>query len=138
MAAAFQVAVSWVAVAVAVSLWAWEADITAETMTDALEIMAVIARHSLAALNMMGADPTIAAARFVRDWIERGRLARFTIRQAFNALRGTFPRVQKLRDSLEALEERGYVEVIEPPRDGPGRPLSPSVRVRQEIREGWR
>jgi hypothetical protein len=116
----------------------WEASITAETMTAALEIMAVITRHSLAALDMMGADPTIAAARLVWDWIERGRQTRFTVREAFNALRGTFPRVAMLRDALEALEERGYLEVIEPPRDGPGRPPSPVVRVRPEIARAWR
>ena len=115
----------------------WEAVVTAETMTEALEIMAVIARHSLAALDMMGADPTIAAARLVWDWVERGRLARFTVREAFNALRGSFPRVSKLREALEALEERGYVEVIEPPRDGPGRPPSPTVRVRPDIARVW-
>jgi len=115
----------------------WETAITAETMTAALEIMAVIGRHSLAALDMMRADPTIAAARLVWDRVERGRLARFTVRDAFNALRGTFPRVSKLREALEALEERGYVEVIEPPRDGPGRPPSPLVLVRPEIARAW-
>ncbi|MFC1327703.1 MAG: DUF3987 domain-containing protein, partial [gamma proteobacterium symbiont of Ctena orbiculata] len=116
----------------------WEAAITAETMTAALEIMAVISRHSLAALDMMGADPTIAAARLVWDWIERCRLERFTVREAFNALRGTFPRVAMLREALEALEERGYLEVSEPPRNGPGRPSSPTVRVRPEIARAWR
>lgn len=115
----------------------WEAIITAETMTAALEIMAVITHHSIAALDMMGADPTIAAARHVWNWIERGRLARFTVREAFNALRGTFPRVVMLRNALDALEERGYVEVMEPPSDGPGRPPSPIVRVRPEIARGW-
>ncbi|RRS32400.1 MAG: hypothetical protein OI74_11570 [Gammaproteobacteria bacterium (ex Lamellibrachia satsuma)] len=116
----------------------WEAVITAETMINALEIIAVITRHSLATLDMMGADPTIAAARHVWDWIERGRLPSFIVRDAFNALRSTFPRVQHIRDALEALEERGYVEVMEPQKDGPGRPPSPIVRVRQEIRERWR
>jgi hypothetical protein len=115
----------------------WETAITAETMTAALEIMAVITRHSLAALDMMGADPTVAAARQVWDWVERGRLSRFTVREAFNALRGTFPRVAVLREALDALEERGYVEVIEPSRDGPGRPPSPLVRVRPEIARAW-
>ena len=43
-----------------------------------------------------------------------------------------------LREALEALEERGYLEVIEPPRDGPGRPVSPMVRVRPEIMRAWR
>ena len=116
----------------------WATDISTETMTDALEIMAVISRHSLAALDMMGADPSIASARVVWDWIKRGRQARFSVREAFNALRGTFPRVAMLREALEALEERGYLEVIEPPRDGPGRPASPMVRVRPEITRAWR
>jgi hypothetical protein len=106
-------------------------------MNAALEIMAIITHHSLAALDMMGADPTIAAARLVWDWVERGRLDRFTVREAFNALRGTFPRVAMLREALEALEERGYLEVIEPPRDGPGRPPSPMVRIRPEIARAW-
>lgn len=116
----------------------WEAAITAETMIAALELMAVITRHSLAALDMMGADSSIAAARLVWEWIERGRLDRFTVREAFNALRGTFPRVAMLRETFEALEERGYLEVTEPPRDGPGRPPSPLVRVRPEIVRAWR
>lgn len=116
----------------------WDADITAATMTDALEIMAVVTHHSLAALDMMGADPTIAAARLVWSWIERGRLDRFTVREAFNALRGTFPRVAMLREAMGALEERGYVEVTESPRDGPGRPPSPLVRVKPDIARAWR
>jgi hypothetical protein len=117
----------------------WEAAITTDTMTAALGIMAVITHHSLAALDMMGADPTIAAARHVWDWVERSRLARFTVREAFNVLRGTFPRVKYLLDALDALEERGYVEIIEPPPpDGPGRPPSPIVRVRPEISSAWR
>jgi hypothetical protein len=117
----------------------WEAVITADTMTAALGIMAVITHHSLAALDIMGADPTIAAARHIWDWVERSRLARFTVREAFNVLRGTFPRVKYLLDALDALEERGYVEIIEPPpRDGPGRPPSPIVRVRPEISSAWR
>lgn len=115
----------------------WKEAITLETMSAALEIMAVITHHSLAAMNMMGADPTIAAAKHIWDWIERGRLNRFTVREAFNALRGRFPRVAMLRDALHVLEERGYIEVIEPPKGGPGRPASPIVRVRPEIARAW-
>ena len=116
----------------------WEAPITAETMNEALEIMAVITRHSQAALGMMGADPTVAAARRVWDWIERGRRAIFTVREAFNALRGTFPRVKDLTSALDVLEERGYVAVEDLSSQGPGRPPSPLVRVRPDIRESWR
>ena len=120
----------------------WEATITAETLTSALDIMAVISHHSLAALSMMGADPTIAAARVVWDWIERSRLERFTVREAFNALRGTFPRVTGLREALDVLEERGYLEVFEPPREGPGRPPSPpgtgQARACEGLAMNWR
>ena len=115
----------------------WETDITVETMTASLELMAVITCHSLAALDMMGADPTIASARTVWAWVERGRRGRFVVRDAFNALRSTFPRVQKLREALEVLEERGYLEVIDPSRSSPGRPPSPMVRVRPDIVKRW-
>ena len=111
--------------------------VTQETMSSALEMMAVITRHSLATLDMMGADPTIAAARHLWDWIERGRLERFSVREAFNALRGRFPRMKDIRIALEALEERGYVLELEAVSHGPGRPPSPTVIVRQEIRERW-
>jgi hypothetical protein len=115
----------------------WASQISADTMNNALELMAVFARHSLAALDLMGADEAIAAARRVWQWIEQGRREQFTVRGAYQALKGTFPRVAALREALVVLEERGYLEVIEPPRDGPGRPPSPLVEVRPDIREGW-
>lgn len=115
----------------------WDAAITAETMVAALEIMAVCTTHSLAAMNLMGADPSVAAAQKVWCWIERNRRPCFSIREAFNALRGTFPQVASLRKALEPLEERGYIDVVELPHTGPGRPPSPRVRVRPELAEVW-
>ncbi len=115
----------------------WQTPIPLETISDALEIMAVVIRHSLATLEMMGSDPSIAAARQVWEWLKRGRHVRCSVRDAFNALRSNFPRVSKLREALDALEERGYIEVIEPLRDGPGRPPSPIIRVRAECAEAW-
>ena len=117
----------------------WETPISGETMNDALEIMAVFSHHSLAALDMMGADPTVAAARHVWEWVERWRLSGFTVREAFNAHRGTFPRVQYLREALEVLVERGYIQVIKPSNEGrSGRPPSEVVLVRPDIQERWR
>ena len=115
----------------------WETPITVESMKSAIEIMTVISHHSLAALDMMGADPTVAAARHVWEWIKRGRLPSFTVRDAFNAHRGTFPRVQYLRAALEVLVERGYIEVIKPSTEGAGRPPSEVVSVRPDILESW-
>lgn len=116
----------------------WEAAITVETMTAALEIMAVITHHSLAALDLMGADPTIASARVFWNWIERGRQELFILRDAFNDLRATFPRMEKLNVALEVLEERGYVTINEIPKEGRGRKPSPLVRVRPDISRAWR
>lgn len=115
----------------------WEAAITGETMGSALDLMAVMMRHSQAAMTVMGADPNIAAARMVWSWIERGHHHGCTVRDAFNALRGSFDRVYQLRDALEVLEERGYLVVKELEHDGPGRPPSPQIRVRPDLREGW-
>ena len=117
----------------------WEHEITADTMSVALEIMAIIAPHSMAALDMMGADSGIAAARRVWKWIERSRLSLFTVREAFNNLRGTFPRVKHIEAALEVLQERGYIEVMaREKKNGPGRPASPPVIVRPEIADGWK
>ncbi|WP_412852375.1 YfjI family protein [Ectothiorhodospira shaposhnikovii] len=116
----------------------WAVPVAVETMGQALEVMAVIARHTLAVYALMGADPGIDAARKVWDWIRRGRREAFKARDAFNALRATFPKMHPLMDALAVLEERGYLEVIEPQADGPGRRPSPTVRVRPDIAEGWR
>jgi putative DNA primase/helicase len=116
----------------------WAVEISEATIGRALEIMAVIAQHSRHALDLMGADESISAARRAWEWIEGGRRARFSLRESFNALRGTFPRVADLREAFDALAERGYLEIIEPPKAGPGRPPSPAVIVRPDIAEGWR
>jgi hypothetical protein len=116
----------------------WSVEISGGTMVRSLEIMAVFTRHSIAALDMMGADPGIAAARHVWNWIERGRRGNFSIREAFNALRGKFCRVQALKETLAILVERGYIQIIQSPKGPVGRRPSPVAWVRPDIRDGWR
>jgi hypothetical protein len=115
----------------------WEVPVGLDTMSWALEVAAVSLAHSIAVMGMMGADPTISAARKVWDWIERGRRTEATVREAFNALRGTFPRVAALNAALEALAERGYVRVHQIAVPTPGRRPSPRIEVRPDIAEGW-
>ena len=74
----------------------WKAPIESQTMVFALEIMAVIARHSLAALDLVGTDEGVAAARRAWQWVIAGRRAHFTVREAHQTLKGTFPRVKGL------------------------------------------
>lgn len=115
------------------------AEIDVATIGAALEIMAVIAKHSRHAFDLMGADEGTAAARHLWEWTARQRRPEFTIREAFEGLRGTFPRVALLTEAAEVLAERGYVEIVQAPkREGPGRPPSPRVVVRPELAEAWR
>ena len=94
----------------------WAEEISENTMVRALEIMAVIAQHSRHALDLAGADPTTSAARKAWEWVERGRRTQFSIRDAYQALKGSFSRVVALREAFDALAERGYLEIIEPPK----------------------
>lgn len=111
----------------------WSTPITADTMRSALEILAVITKHSIAAMELMGADASITNARHVWSCIQSRRMSRFTIRELFNVLRGSYPKVAQIREILETLEERGYLLIIQAPTDGPGRPPSPVVKVRPDL-----
>ena len=116
----------------------WEVELSPATMGAALDLAAVFARHSLAALDLMGADPSIAAARKVWAWVESGRRERFTVRDCYKALQGSFPRAAMVREALEALEERAYLAVTVPEAGARGGRPSPFVTVRPDIAKGWR
>jgi len=75
-------------------------------------------------------------SRWAARWM--GRPAAFTVREAHQALKGTFPRVKELRDALVVLEEHWYLEVVTARKEGSERPPSPTVTVRPDIAEGWR
>ncbi|MGN8159504.1 YfjI family protein [Salinisphaera sp. SWV1] len=112
----------------------WAHEISGDTMNAALELMAVISKHSLAAFDLMGADDGIAAARRIWEWIAEGYVRRFTVREAHIALRSYFPRAKDVRNALDILEERGYLRVLDlPSSSSGGRPPSPIVQVRPEL-----
>ena len=114
----------------------WAHRIARETMERALTFMAVTARHTLAAYDFMGSDDGTEAARRVWGWIERGRRASFTAREAWQGMKGSFPRMADLITAFGVLEERGYLTVTEERTGGRGRP-SQRVTVRPHIVEGW-
>ena len=116
----------------------WDAKITHETMSSALDIMAIITQHSMAALELMGIDKDIDDAEYLWDWICRQRVTGYKQRDAFNALRSRFQKVGKMQPAWGILEERGYIKILEPPPpDGPGRPSSPVIYVRDDFRKDW-
>ena len=109
----------------------WARPVAAETMHAAVAIARYLTDHALAVFDLMGADPALADARYVLDWIERTSAERFTRRELFTALpRGRFPKVDALDPGLELLEAHGYVRrVAQPAPKGPGRPPSPTYEV---------
>lgn len=118
----------------------WTVPVSRETMNAALELMAVITRHSIAAMQLMGADPVIAAARDVWSFIERSRARCTTAREIYQARKGTFPRMAQIREALAVLEERGYIRTEQPPNkseDGRGRPATPVIWVNPKCSEEW-
>ncbi len=115
-----------------------DAAISLDTMGRALELMAAISRHSLHALDLMATDETMSSARRVWAWIEAGRRGQFPLREAYQSLKSTFPRIAGLRIAIDALAERGYLDIGESVAHGRGRPSSPLVTVRPDLARGWR
>lgn len=116
----------------------WAVEVSPETMGGALDIMAVVAKHSRHALDLMGTDETVAGARALWAWIERTRAAGATLAEAHQVLRGAFPRAADVRQAAEVLQERGYLLIDEPePSNRRGRRPSPRLIVRPDIAGGW-
>jgi hypothetical protein len=109
----------------------WAKPVQAETMHAAVAIARYLTEHALAVFDLMGADPALADARYLLDWIERTATERFTRRELFTALpRGRFPKVDALDPALELLEAHGYLRrAAQPAPKGPGRPPSPTYEV---------
>jgi hypothetical protein len=59
----------------------WAKPVEAETMRAAVAIARYLVDHALAVFDLMGADPALADARYVLDWIERTDAERFTRRE---------------------------------------------------------
>ena len=115
------------------SPWPWEVPVPLATMAAALDLMATTAAHSLAALAMMSTTPAQARARRTLEWLSTKAPAGCTVRDVHVGLKARFESAAQVRATLAALEERGYLRVVEPDtRDGPGRPRSPAIVLRPE------
>ncbi|KAF0138492.1 MAG: hypothetical protein FD153_1283 [Rhodospirillaceae bacterium] len=112
----------------------WQEEVPLATMARALDYMAVATAHARQAFSIMGSDQRLASAQRLWEWIESGRRERFSIRDAWQVLKGSFLRMADLRDAFDLLEERGYVRTVIRPSEG-GRPPSPTVFVRPDM---WR
>lgn len=108
----------------------WNVPIAGETMERAITVGEYLIAHAHAAFAEMGADPSIADARFMLRWITRRGTATFTKRDLFEGTKGRFKRVDALGPGLALLVSHGYVrELIYAYPTGPGRRPSPTFEV---------
>ncbi|MDQ3012459.1 MAG: YfjI family protein, partial [Acidobacteriota bacterium] len=90
----------------------WPERVSAETLRRAVEIGRYLIPHAQAAYAEMGADPEIEAAKIVLRWIEKAGAEEFTKRQAFEATKSRFKKVENLDPALRLLEEHNYVRML--------------------------
>lgn len=115
----------------------WPEMVPEATMRRAIEIGRYLIPHAQAAYAEMGADPEIEAAKYVLRWIEKVGQASFTKREAFEATKGRFKKVEALEPALRLLAEHSYIRALltesEPRR---GRKSSQIYEVNPALLEG--
>lgn len=112
----------------------WAKPLQAETMNKAVQIGKYLIPHARAAFTFMGADPVVADAKFVLSWISRKGHTSFTERDAFEATKGRFHKVDALRPVLMVLVNQGYIRPARATaKSGPGRKPSISYEVNPHV-----
>ena len=108
-----------------------------ESMVAAIELVqSFFIPHALAAFAEMGADPEVAAAQCLVEWILARGFKEVSVRDAHNGLRGQvrFRRVEAVENAFAVAERYGHVRHLpDPPRSGPGRPPAARYVVVPEI-----
>jgi len=110
-----------------------DAPVAPSTMLKALQTASVLAEHAKAAFLAMGSDPAFECARRIWRWIEDTQTTLFSGRDALRAVRGSFPRMEQVKDGLEVLEERNFIRIEAIESGGAGRPPSPKYAVNPKI-----
>lgn len=103
-------------------------------MRRAIRIAEYLRAHARIAFDMIEADPIARKARYILEWIERKRVATFTLREAYMPLRARFRTPAKMNPPLELLIDLRVIRLRpSPPRSGPGRRPSPIFDVNPAI-----
>jgi hypothetical protein len=103
--------------------------VDADVMRAAVGLAPYLIDHAQQAFDLMlGRRAPLEPARAVLRWIKRKKLTTFTVRDAWQGLRGQTwaTSTGDVRDAIEDLEDRGWVRLTPPPKQsGGGRPASP-------------
>lgn len=104
--------------------------ISETTMRQALTLAAVLADHALLAFDFMGADPVVECGKRIWRWINDTRPETFTARDAQQAVKGKYPKMDQVNAGLRVLVERAYIRPMAyQGHSGRGRPPSPGFEV---------
>src|SRR5262249_17441072 len=105
-------------------------DVDGESMNRTAELVEYLKGHARKVHGIIGANPHLAGARRVLRWVIAHRLERFTKREAFEGLKGTFKSVEELEAALAVVENYGFIRPRPTlDRQGPGRKPSPIYDV---------
>jgi hypothetical protein len=105
------------------------AEVDGVSLGRAGELVAYFQGHIRKVYALMDADPRVSDARRVLRWITRKGLNRFTKRDAWQDLKGSFDTADDLDPPIALLGRHGYIRYVSEPREGPGRRPSPVYEV---------
>ena len=113
----------------------WKIPIGTSAISRALELGLYLVPHARAAFALIGADPAVAAANHILNWIKGKKHNEFTKRDLFEGVKGRFKKVDNLLPGLALLEDHEYIRIrVTPPkRPGRGRPPSPIYDVNPAV-----
>lgn len=113
----------------------YQRPISLDTLAAAHSLIEYYTAHTLAAFDTMTTDETTDRARRLLDWTTTSEAARFSARDAFTALRRTFPKMTDLDPALALLEQHSYLRRLPAPPTGRqgGRPAAPVYEINPKI-----
>ena len=90
-----------------------ETPISPEVMACAVSIAEFLGVHAMAAYQIMGADESQSAARYILKRLSMASTTRITRSELTRLCRGRFNRSDDMDPALKVLEERGYIREVE-------------------------
>lgn len=107
-----------------------ENEISASTVSRAIQIGKYFLAHSTYAYSMMGTDLSIQKAKFVMAKLKKKNVTMIKRSDLFQMCRGKFfKKTEEIFPTLELLEGHGYLRMEEPERQSAGRPADVRIFV---------
>lgn len=87
------------------------AEVSSSVMDKALSMAAVFVEHALYTFDVIGEEESFNVARKILSWIERTGSKKFSKRDCFKALQGTFRTMDKAEPGFLKLAEHSYIKI---------------------------